>query len=311
MSRDHKECPICKLEDPEVLGNWDYGDKVTYNCSRCGKFEISGTAESIAERKGKSIELSAWLRERNYLGIEIPMLTSDFLSEVVNTLPSYTVSEKQNKLLRAIEIQTQFPGDTVLLQPNFDFPLSWAANENEFRYYIRSMISAGYLSLVDPKRSVSDLHFSVVITSIGWEFLEKKRFDLSKKYQVFVAMSFDQSMKSIYDSSIGPAVLSTGYKPYRVDSEHHLDRIDAKIVAEIKESRFLIADVTQQKTGVYYEAGFAQGLGIPVIWTVRSDDLKNVHFDTRQFNHVVWSEEIEFKEKLADFILATIGRKNS
>ena len=81
-----------------------------------------------------------------------------------------------------------------------------------------------------------------------------------------------------------------------------------KIIAEIRQSRFLIADVTQQKAGVYYEAGFAHGLGIPVIWCVREDELNNVHFDTRQYNHILWNSEKDLREKLETFIIATIGK---
>ncbi|MGH8544147.1 MAG: hypothetical protein ACREX3_11070, partial [Gammaproteobacteria bacterium] len=88
-----------------------------------------------------------------------------------------------------------------------------------------------------------------------------------------------------HSNGIAPAIAANGYKPYRVDSERHLDRIDAKIIAEIKTSRLLVADVTQQRQGVYYEAGYTQGLGLPVIWCVREDELGNVHFDTRQYSH--------------------------
>ena len=120
-------------------------------------------------------------------------------------------------------------------------------------------------------------------------------------------MSFDEGLRSVYDNAIAPAIKSTGYRPYRVDAIPHLERIDVKIIAEIRQSRFLVADVTQQKAGVYYEAGFAHGLGIPVIWCVRKDDLDNVHFDTRQYNHVLWDTENELREQLENFILATIG----
>jgi nucleoside 2-deoxyribosyltransferase len=76
-----------------------------------------------------------------------------------------------------------------------------------------------------------------------------------------------------------------GYTAYRVDEEPHSDNIIFRIMAEIKNSRFVVADVTEQKNGVYFEAGYALGLGLPVIWTVRKDDAKNVHFDTAQYNH--------------------------
>lgn len=46
-------------------------------------------------------------------------------------------------------------------------------------------------------------------------------------------------------------------------------------------------------TSLFFEAGFVKGLGREVIFTVRkedSDQLKD-HFDTRQYNHIVYSPQ--------------------
>lgn len=310
MSETPKQCPICKLENQKVLGERGYKSEVTYDCSRCGRYTILRNAEAVANRKDKSAQLSGWLRERNLLGIEIPMLTSSFLDEVIATLPSYIPLEKQNKLLKAIELLTDYPGKEVILIPEHATSLAWAQNENEFKYYLKSLMDRGLLEIANAgKGSLFDALYPMVITAEGWEHLEKDDSNLASKTQAFVAMSFDKDLFSAYKNAIEPAIEATGYRPYRVDSAPYLDRIDAKIIAEIRNSRFIVADVTQQKSGVYYEAGFAYGLGLPVIWCVRHDDLKNVHFDTRQYNHIVWESEPELREKLEDFILATIGRK--
>ena len=59
----------------------------------------------------------------------------------------------------------------------------------------------------------------------------------------------------------------------RIDQKEHLNRIDDEIIAEIRRTRFLVADCTQGETGprggVYYEAGFAHGLKIPVVMKFR------------------------------------------
>lgn len=131
---------------------------------------------------------------------------------------------------------------------------------------------------------------------------------LETKTPVFVAMHFEAGPSSVFDNAIKPAIERAGYTAYRVDRDPHIDRIDAKIMAEIKDSRFLVADVTGQRNGVYFETGYALGLGLPVIWTVRRDDLENVHFDTRQYSHIVWETEQEFHDKLYDLIRAIIGK---
>lgn len=211
--------------------------------------------------------------------------------------------------MQGIESLTTYPGQDVILIPEREASLAWAENEGEFEFYVKSLVERGYLDFADnSKRTIGDPLYSLHITSSGWEYLESIRAIRTDSLQAFVAMSFDRCLSSVYENAIAPAIQLAGYRPYRIDSEPHLERIDVKIVAEIRRSRFLVADVTQQKAGVYYEAGFAHGIGIPVIWCVRTDDLKNVHFDTRQFNHILWETENELHEQLTNFIMATIGR---
>ena len=130
----------------------------------------------------------------------------------------------------------------------------------------------------------------------------------------FVAIWFDSSMNEVYDNAMEPAIKRAGYEPVRIDRQPDLiDKIDDAIVAEIRRSRFLVADFTHGETGarggVYYEAGFAHGLDIPVIFTCRSDKIDQVHFDTRQFNHIVWDngDFDGFGKSLTDRIVASIG----
>ena len=56
----------------------------------------------------------------------------------------------------------------------------------------------------------------------------------------------------------------------------------------------VVADFTHGRAGarggVYYEAGLARGLGLPVIWTCREDMFDELHFDTRQYPHIGWTE---------------------
>jgi len=124
-------------------------------------------------------------------------------------------------------------------------------------------------------------------------------------------MWFDESMKAAYEEGIEPAILEAGYEPLRIDRKEHINRIDDEIIAGIRRSRFLVADFTQgepgARGGVYYEAGFAHGLNIPVIFTCRSDVIAKVHFDTRQYNHIAWESPADLQQRLTQRISATIG----
>lgn len=308
MQLERLPCPICKLDEQKVAIS-DYGERLSVECPRCGKYMITGTAKSVAERKDLEAKLSAWIRDRTEAGTEQPEINSNTLTEIEKILPDYNASQKQLLLLRSIERKTKFPGQKVDVVTNFDYPLAWAANEEELVYYLRALIERGLISRVGGPSDLSDSWaFQVQITPTGWTFLDEHSKPSVFSNQAFVAMSFAQELKPIWENAIGPAIQKAGFKPFRVDAEPHIDRIDRKIITEIKNSRFIVADVTHQRAGVYFEAGYALGLGLPVIWLVRDDDLKNVHFDTRQYNHIVWDSEDHLAEQLYFFIISLIGK---
>ena len=127
-------------------------------------------------------------------------------------------------------------------------------------------------------------------------------------------MWFGPSMDDTWENGIRPGIENAGYEALRIDRKEHSNKIDDEIIAEIRRSRFVVADFTHgedagARGGVYYEAGFAHGLNIPVIFTCRKDVLEKIHFDTRQYNHIVWEEGklAEFRKELANRIAAVIG----
>ncbi|QQR90034.1 MAG: hypothetical protein IPJ88_18070 [Myxococcales bacterium] len=79
---------------------------------------------------------------------------------------------------------------------------------------------------------------------------------------------------------------------------HTTKKIDDEIVVEINKSRFLIADFTGHRGGVYWEAGYATALGIPVIHCCNGSDFDNAHFNIRQYNHIVYDNTLALKEQL-------------
>lgn len=287
----------------------DYGERLTVNCERCGTFMITATAAAIADGTELGPKLSAWTRERSESGGEVPIVSSDTLDEIEAILPSYRVAEKQLLLLRALERRTHQPGQLIIVVPNIDYPLAWASGEEELNYLMGSLCERGLVRPIDrPPTLGKPFFWEVQLTADGWNFLDEKARPSVISDQVFVAMAFSPELKSVWELGIRPALQKAGFRPYRVDSEPHIDRIDTKIISEIRNSRFLVADVTLQRQGVYFEAGYALGLGLPVFWCVRNDDLPNVHFDTRQYNHIAWNNEEHLSEQLYLFVSAIVGK---
>lgn len=119
---------------------------------------------------------------------------------------------------------------------------------------------------------------------------------------VFVAMAFKEDLAEVYEKGIKVAIERTGLVPIRIDKETFSEKICERILTEIHRAEFVLADFTHHRGGVYFEAGYALALGKKVIWCCRKDQMDEVHFDTRQYPHIVWptvdSLTTQLEEKL-------------
>ncbi len=291
-----------------------------------GRYFVSRRAEhSLANTqrfdKRFRARLSTWLVEERRLGNDCPEILGETL-EKATTLRDLAVHARADRLLRFISNQTSNIGDYCEFSSPYicSMALAWSESTGmeQVEYLLRFLTNKGWLEEViisqfefaeEPNSSV--LLRSYLVTVDGHARvaeLEKKRTNSS---QAFVAMWFDNSMKSAWENGMEPGVRDAGYEPRRIDEKHHANKIDDEIIAEIRRSRFVVADFTHGKKGarggVYYEAGFALGLNIPVIFACRKDKLKKVHFDTRQYPHIVWEQPEELRQQLAKRISAVIG----
>lgn len=299
-----QNCPLCGLGDQNVE-EVDHENRLNVHCRRCGRFEISIGAAEWARKNDCVFQLSAWIRNRNELSNVRPEITRRNVEDIVSEVPKYSVSDKQRIILSSLERKTAVPGDEVEFAFELDFPLAWALSANEFAFLLSALVER---RLIDGPERFNNPRCSFVISPTGWDALDEMRRTSLDSRQAFVAMAFAKELVSVWRNGIKPALERAGYRAYRVDDDPHIDRIDAKIMTEIKNSRFVLADVTNQRPGVYFEAGYAIGLGLPVIWSVHEDDLRNVHFDTRQYNHIVWKAADDLEQQLYNRVLAVIGR---
>jgi hypothetical protein len=152
----------------------------------------------------------------------------------------------------------------------------------------------------------------VTLTSDGWLKTEELTQHQTNASQAFVAMWFDDSTDEPYTKGLYKAIFDSGYDPRRIDQRHHhLNKVDDEIISEIRRSRFLVADFTctpgRVRGGVYFEAGYAMGLQIPIIWTCKDTSMEDLHFDTRQYPHIVWKNSGDLYTQLKARIGALIG----
>ena len=124
-------------------------------------------------------------------------------------------------------------------------------------------------------------------------------------------MWFHQDMDGAYNNGFKKALEETGYRPIRIDREEHIGKIDDAIISSIRKSGLIVADFTGMRSGVFFEAGFAKGLDIPVIHTCRKDYFEELdkHFDTRQYYHIKWNNPNDLKEELIKRIEANLPNR--
>jgi hypothetical protein len=146
------------------------------------------------------------------------------------------------------------------------------------------------------------------VTVRGFAVAEKLAQAVTASSQVFVAMWFNPELRQAYDLGFATGLVDAGYVPVRIDLTEHNRKIDDEIIAQIKRSRFVVADFTGHRGGVYFEAGYALGRDMPVIWTCHKDDLNPLHFDIRQFNCIDWTSPGELAKRLQNRVEAVIGR---
>lgn len=155
--------------------------------------------------------------------------------------------------------------------------------------------------------SGSDIY---TFTVDGWKHLGDLQAKNSELPQAFVAMWFDKegSMDTVRDS-IKQAITDAGYVPIIIDEKEHNNQIVPEILYEIQNSKFLVADLCGHRNGVYYEAGYAKGLGKEVILTCRKSDFSGAHFDVSQQSTVIYEEDDDLYGKLLKRIEVTVGKR--
>ncbi len=126
----------------------------------------------------------------------------------------------------------------------------------------------------------------------------------------FVIMSFSGNplLLDSYELAIKPVVEELGYACAKVDEQQFNGSIRDRIIEGIRDSTFVIADVTEARPNCYYELGVAHSLGKIVIHLARGK--RDIHFDVRDFNFIIYSRIEELKEKLRKRIMATIRPSN-
>jgi len=280
----HELCPVC-FESAELKNG--SSDNTHVICPRCGDFLISGSlyaelkdCEKYSDERQRYI-VSSLTRENSYEGFALNTYNfKEFWSA-----KDISVLDRIDRLLMYSEKLARHD-DSLLCQLSIaDLKLraiTWSSNEIGCRQLLSIAVDdVQYLKKIDNN--------SYSITHKGWERLTVLERPNSDSTQGFVAMPFCDELNACYTEAIEPAIKEAGYLPFRVDKKEHINKVDDEIILHIRRSRFMVTDLTDERCNVYYEAGFAYGLRLPIFYTAREGT--KLHFDIQQYNCIFWKDD--------------------
>lgn len=127
----------------------------------------------------------------------------------------------------------------------------------------------------------------------------------TRKKCVFVAMPFLEEFEDVYQFGIYAAVRKCGYVCEKVDESVFAGSIVERITEGIRNSEFVVADLTQEKPNVYLEVGYAWGLERPVIMVAREGH--RLHFDLAHHKCIFYRTIGQLADQLERTILDMFG----
>ncbi len=296
-------CPLCDSRDaasryaPEAGVAWQ-------QCLRCGDYSMTGAVARDIESAtmDSKLLLSYWIRARNLRGEKPAKLREEDVMQAA-TLRAPSV------IARAEAILSQMVRVHPTLGTSFDYGATndfrgcgGCRNDSELTFLINALIKEGWVEFHQNRVG------HVTVTPQGHLKADALLYGGGQGVNGFVAMWFNPSMDVIYRDGFAKGIVDAGYDPKRVDQTEHVHKIDDEIIRLIRGARFVVADYTEHRGGVYYEAGFAHGLGLPVFMTCREDHFKDLHFDIRQYNCIGWKAADDLAVSLRNRIEAVIGR---
>ena len=314
-----------------------------YLCPVCGTVNLDeqtvhGANFTMEEKKIISICIRNEYEKGNRKPLTKPLTLQD-LHQFLNQYSRLDPLSKMDNALLNIERASGFVGAQITINYGHDYPYYHCFSGNELRAVLSLLNQEGFINVPDS----ANPHDNLSISTKGYQRLRDIKRQGKDSRQCFIAMWFSPEMNNVYETAIKPAIeykeegeTEPRFHAVKIDNVEHVNDINDEIIASIRRSRFMVCDLTGYRGGVYFEAGFAKGLGLDVIYTckkdwVRPDFLKNVenqkievlydsegrkirikkegiHFDLDHMNRIEWEENNlkEFETKLMTRIKAVI-----
>jgi len=242
------------------------------------------------------------------------------VDELLNIFPK-TLSDRIDKILLNLANLASGIGSVIEIFKNEIYVSKFSAIffiENDDKYEERLFSIIAMMEEMGYIRIVNSVYRALKIDYSGWERIDRIQADNRIYNKGFIAMWYDKSMIE-YRQAIIDAISESGYVHSIIDEKEYNGQIVPEIFYEIETSNFVVADLTGNRGGVYYEAGYALALGKVLIVTVKDININDnnlseqeilkytPHFDVAQRNQIRYKDAEDLKAKLIRRITATVG----
>ena len=289
-------CPICE-ETGEGVERTDGADDAEIHCPRCGDFELDTGVEGILRKlpsegagTGQRAVLSHAVRKMQRRDRR-PRLDPTLLGRLLDEVKLPSIVRQREDLVLFLGREGPSPGESPRL---FDArsvqAIIGAATWRAVAEIGGQLVREGRVEMTWSP-TFRDPDFKAALTFEGWRLYEELLRGTSDSRTAFMAMQFgDPALDELVNRVFRPAVAETGFDLVRVDDVPSAGLIDDHIRVMIRTARFTLTDLTHDNPGAYWEAGFAEGLGRPVIYTCERSkfDEHRTHFDTNHQHTVLF-----------------------
>jgi len=289
-------CPVCKSP---LFSMEEATLKKSFNCPRCGQFIINVDVEVILGGEYRRGILWA-ITSHAIRSMQAPRggppyrITQEWLTSV---WASQKLPNPQMQADRFVEYlgEAGAPGEWVGCVPHEMTGLLGTIDDPSqgqtggFTYIIERLKSKG---LIEQHRYPSDgRKAGFRLTFDGWERFEELHRVSAESRIAFMAMGYENPVVDRTFAEFVRAVRQTGFQLSRLDQKPKAGLIDLRMRIEIRSAKFLIADLTEENRGAYWEAGFAEGLGKKVYYSCEESKFEATksHFDTEHLFTIKWS----------------------
>ena len=303
-------CPVCSTpllaESPHPSGS----DATQFSCPRCGRFLLTGSLlatlpHTLLSVPDAAAKLSHALRRAQEVNAEVLFSTATIEAVLQRPLPR--PQEQADLLVRWLALNLSGPGELVDISPETHAGIVGAKSDSGFALVLDHLFAVGLLTGHQLKTIDAQGNAKATLSFRGWSYYEGLAKGSVAYRKAFMAMKFgDPSLEKILNDVFKPAARKAGFDLFKLDDVPKAGLIDDRLRVEIQSSDFLVADLTHDNLGAYWEAGYAEGLGKPVIYTCerKKFEATKTHFDTNHHLTIVW--DVKSPEQAGEELKATI-----